>query len=545
MKYKIYLIICLINNKIYIGRTKKRILKRFNEHITTAMSNAPSRIRYYIHNAIRKHGAENFLITQIDETELFAESKIKETFWIKHYQSYLQEYGYNLVAESRNGFEFVSKSTRNKLSVNTHKNKTQYKTKYGYGIDGSNVGRNERDLYTAYIEKDRKRYRKCFHCLLDAQKAYDKVALAIYGDDAVLNHPELKEEYLQEDLKTFYKWFTKDKEFKSGYRGVGKSTDNTWRVCVNFNGKCYYLGIYVNKKEAALDRDIVYFYLVKNTKRLNFPDKIIEMSDTEIETRAKYLIENAKNEKPETTEFFGVTLCLKTNKYKSSLVKGHHRLNLGYFENKLDAAETYDKVHYYLFQDKIKLNFPDKINLFTTEELENFYKKTRGITRIAKNNFIGVAKARKTKKIKFRGIAFLSQGKTLPVGIFNNELEAAIERDKIQYFLTKNPSQLNFPEKIVEFDLVQIEKDYLKIIERIKKDPNTTSKYIGVSKRRDTGKWDVGVKIKGFPRFRKNFQNEEDAARAYDIEMIKRKGVNVITNFPIGNYKDLFPELFT
>lgn len=93
MLYIIYLITNLINDKKYIGQTKQgREERRWQEHLVYTVND-----NKILHNAIRKHGAENFefkvIETNISE-ELIDE---REKYYIKYYNTfYLDGQGYNM-----------------------------------------------------------------------------------------------------------------------------------------------------------------------------------------------------------------------------------------------------------------------------------------------------------------------------------------------------------------------------------------------------------------------------------------------------------------
>ena len=69
----IYLLINAINDMEYIGQTTRSVEERFKEH--------KKRKKYYIGNAIRKHGAENFVIAILK----VCYSKAELDFWEKHF----------------------------------------------------------------------------------------------------------------------------------------------------------------------------------------------------------------------------------------------------------------------------------------------------------------------------------------------------------------------------------------------------------------------------------------------------------------------------
>ena len=86
----IYLITNKINNKKYVGKTIHSIEKRWKEHIRDSKKEK-CEIRP-LYRAIRKYGAENFSIKEID-TGQGEELSSKEQYWIRHYNTY--EDGYN------------------------------------------------------------------------------------------------------------------------------------------------------------------------------------------------------------------------------------------------------------------------------------------------------------------------------------------------------------------------------------------------------------------------------------------------------------------
>ena len=70
----VYKITNKINNKFYIGITSKSLEHRFNGHIKQP--------RFYLGEAIKKYGKENFVIEQIDTAKTFNKLKEKEQYYI-------------------------------------------------------------------------------------------------------------------------------------------------------------------------------------------------------------------------------------------------------------------------------------------------------------------------------------------------------------------------------------------------------------------------------------------------------------------------------
>lgn len=85
----IYKIINSVNDKVYIGQTKRTLSARFREHCWNAMN---SNYNYPLHNAIRKYGVENFSIELIEKCDN-KDLNEREKFWIQEYNSYNN--GYN------------------------------------------------------------------------------------------------------------------------------------------------------------------------------------------------------------------------------------------------------------------------------------------------------------------------------------------------------------------------------------------------------------------------------------------------------------------
>ncbi len=104
--YSIYRITNLINNKLYIGFTSKTIVKRFNNHNNTAIS-----------NAINLYGKENFTIEHLyqsyeDEHTL----NVMEPFFIAEYNTFLGE-GYNQTPGGDRTRGMLGKSIQKKLNI--------------------------------------------------------------------------------------------------------------------------------------------------------------------------------------------------------------------------------------------------------------------------------------------------------------------------------------------------------------------------------------------------------------------------------------------
>lgn len=114
--FRVYKIYNNINDKVYIGWTSRKAKDRFLEHISYAKTSKCKTSRLY--NAMRKHGVENFFVSEIWSGYCHFFSRLVEVFLIKEYKS--DELGYN-IGKGGNGSP-CSQETKEKISkANTGK----------------------------------------------------------------------------------------------------------------------------------------------------------------------------------------------------------------------------------------------------------------------------------------------------------------------------------------------------------------------------------------------------------------------------------------
>jgi group I intron endonuclease len=113
MSFYIYLIHNIINNKVYVGKTSDPS-KRWLKHLKVS-SGKRQKEKFYIHRAISKYGADNFVFSIVQQLNTEQELGLAETYWIEHFQSKNNKYGYNLTegGEGVSG-RVVSEATRQK-----------------------------------------------------------------------------------------------------------------------------------------------------------------------------------------------------------------------------------------------------------------------------------------------------------------------------------------------------------------------------------------------------------------------------------------------
>lgn len=120
-KNVIYKFTNLINGKVYIGQTRKRLRDRLADHIWQ-MKNNPC----YFHKALNKYGITNFDIDILEECENVIDLNGLEIYWIDFYGSTDRNKGYNLTKGgsgknlyiNRKQYSYAdSKETRLKKSI--------------------------------------------------------------------------------------------------------------------------------------------------------------------------------------------------------------------------------------------------------------------------------------------------------------------------------------------------------------------------------------------------------------------------------------------
>ena len=91
----IYKVTNNINGKVYIGQTRCGLNIRWKQHVNNSACENANDYNTYLHVAMRKYGIDAFSIEEIetcDNTEL----NDREIFWIARYNSFNNQYGYNL-----------------------------------------------------------------------------------------------------------------------------------------------------------------------------------------------------------------------------------------------------------------------------------------------------------------------------------------------------------------------------------------------------------------------------------------------------------------
>jgi group I intron endonuclease len=118
----IYLVTNRVNGKIYIGKTRMKLNRRWLAHCRNAMSGS----MIVLHCAIRKYGRDNFNVVKISEHSSLEELNRAEINAIERLRSNSIKVGYNRTIGGENGGTFLgrkhSAETKLKMSL-CHKGK--------------------------------------------------------------------------------------------------------------------------------------------------------------------------------------------------------------------------------------------------------------------------------------------------------------------------------------------------------------------------------------------------------------------------------------
>ena len=112
-RFSCYLVTCKTTGKQYVGITAYSAAERWLDHLSCANR----KIGYYLHKAIRKYGAENFIIECVAMSRAWSDACETEKSLIAQYGTFLPG-GYNLTLGGEGAFGYrASDAVRAKMSA--------------------------------------------------------------------------------------------------------------------------------------------------------------------------------------------------------------------------------------------------------------------------------------------------------------------------------------------------------------------------------------------------------------------------------------------
>jgi TPR repeat protein len=221
-----------------------------------------------------------------------------------------------------------------------------------------------------------------------------------------------------------------------------------------------------------------------------------------------------KGVKRQTSTYRGVSWNKRVNKWVANIRSDGKKRHLGSFEDEEEAAKAYDKAARAHHGEKaqrfrMQLNFPTEKEQAAEEAAEEA-KQQRWIKCVeARSTYRGVHWDKSNNKWVAR---IRYDGKRRTLGCFKDEEEAARAYDRAARAQHGEKSQLNFP--------AEGESGSRK-----------SSKYRGVCWHKSSNKWKVQLYYDGKHHHLGCFEDEEEAAKAYDRAVITQHGSAATPNF--------------
>jgi hypothetical protein len=208
----------------------------------------------------------------------------------------------------------------------------------------------------------------------------------------------------------------------------------------------------------------------------------------------------------QSSQYGGVCWNTRTNKWLARIRYNGKDSHLGFFEDEQEAARAYDKAVRTHQWEKAQLNFPTK-----KEQAAEEAKQQRWIKCVeAGSKYRGVNWNKSNNKWQAQ---IMCDGKNHYLGSFADAEEAARAYDQAARVQHGKTAQLNFP--------AEGESGSRK-----------SSKYRRVCWQKSNNKWKAGIRYDGKEHYLGCFEDEEEAARAYDRAARAHHGEKAQLNFP-------------
>ncbi len=433
------------NNKIYIGRTSQNINDRILGHKHQAKRDDKS---YHFKNAINKYGIDGFYWEVIDRYSSRDEMIEAEIDWINKLDAINPSIGYNSITKDKVENKNINRQElSNKIRYNSHANSTKLSEGY-FGV--SRV----RNNYYASIVFNGQLFKNFYRTPELAAEAYDKLNLLFYPENPVINFPNKRQSYGNEDLSLFLNDFmSRTKGNKSGIKGLYTIREGKYRISVNVNGKTK-RWIFSDKDKAIEIYDILSVYLKKSLKKINNLQNIIKLPyDYKEEVINKYLTRRNRRNK---NKYANVSLSERNGKKSfNSSIKILGKYFRKTFKSEDDAASYIDVIRVRYNKDLSMLNFPNRIDDYRAGIFDYLLENT-------------------SKSIPFRSVFRDGNYFGITVNInkikrswnFRNINEAVVVRDCISLYTGARKYTFNCYEHVNSFSKERIEEIALSYINK-------------------------------------------------------------------------------
>jgi hypothetical protein len=207
-----------------------------------------------------------------------------------------------------------------------------------------------------------------------------------------------------------------------------------------------------------------------------------------------------------SSQYRGVYWFKRDNTWVATIRYDGKRRYLGRFEDEEEAARAYDRAARAHNGEKAQLNFPTKKEQAAEEAKQQRWTKCGE----APSKYRGVSWSKNNNKWT---AAIICDGKGHYLGRFEDEKAAARAYDRAARAQHRERAQLNFPAEG-------------------ESGTRRSSKYRGVSWSKSNSKWRANIRFDGKKHHLGCFEDEDEAARAYDRAAKVHKGGRAQLNLP-------------
>ena len=339
----VYIAKNIVNNKVYIGITKRTLEKRIYEHLySSSIPDKYLNIRFY--NSIKKYGKDNIKWDIIYQCNSVEELLKKEEYFIKLYDSTNPDKGYNMLKSST----FLDYKHTKEFKDNLSLLKTDTKHNGRKGIPGSS-----KYFGVVYIKTSGKWSSRI---TIDKNLVYisnsdSEIEAAVQYDLYIINNNLNRKRNFNDDelnrllVTNNISYREKNINKTSDFYGVSfNNNSKRWNSQCWINGKPRHIGSFSSEENAAIAYNK---YIIDN--KLDFNLNNVDVSKTPIES--KFFVKRGK--------YFGVSK--KKTRFIAQVRHNKTHIYIGSYATEEDAAKAYD--------DYIDLHKINKIKNFTNESL--------------------------------------------------------------------------------------------------------------------------------------------------------------------------------
>jgi hypothetical protein len=308
-----------VNNKVYIGITKRKLEKRIYEHLYFSKLEKYKNIRFY--NSINKYGGDKLEWDILYECDTIEELLEKEKYYINLYNSINPEFGYNMLESSSFKNYKHTQLFKDKLSsIKTDSKRKKSSSKY-IGV----VFLKKTNQWSSRITINKK--------LTYISNSDSEIKAAIQYDLYIINNnikkrkrnfndKELNELIVENNIT--YK--EKNSNKTSSYRGVHfNNSSKKWISQICIDNDIRYIGSFNNEKDAAISYNK---YILENN--LNYDLNNINMEYNPIESK----FHNKRG------KYHGVSK--KRNRFITQIRHNKRTIHIGSYITEKDAAKAYN-----------------------------------------------------------------------------------------------------------------------------------------------------------------------------------------------------------